>query len=83
MRAPFAVSPASVVVTSLRPVDGGRALLLRLYNASSEPAAATVTPADCPERRFTSPTRPGHGGPVTGPLAMPGFATRTLRLALP
>ena len=80
VRAPFAVSPASVVVSSLRPVDGGRALLLRLYNASSEPAAATVTPALPGATLHLSDETGAAGEPVTGPLAMPGFATRTLRL---
>jgi hypothetical protein len=82
LRAPFSVSPASVVIASLRPVDGGRALLLRLYNASSEPAAATVTPAVAGARLHLSDETGAAGDPVTNPLAMPGFATRTVRLSL-
>jgi hypothetical protein len=83
LRAPFALSPAAVVVLSLRPVDGGRALLVRLYNASSEPVAATVTP-DSPGAELSFSDETGMAGePVAGQIAMPAFATRIVRLALP
>jgi len=82
LAAPFVVAPASVVVAALRPVDSGRALLVRLYNASPEPAAATLTPAAADAVLSHSDETGAAGEPVTCALAMPGFATRTLRLTL-
>ena len=40
--APFRVSGDGVVVSSLRPAGKSRALLVRLYNASSQPATAVL-----------------------------------------
>ena len=83
VRPPFTVESPTVVVSSLRPVDGGRALLLRLYNPSSAPATATVRPTEPDASLSLSDETGAPGSPVSGPLTLPPFATRTLRLALP
>jgi alpha-mannosidase len=42
VRAPFTVTGDGVVVSSLKPAGKGRALLVRLYNASDQPATAVL-----------------------------------------
>ncbi len=82
LAAPFTVEPASIVVASLRPVDGGRALLVRLYNASDAAVSAALAPALPGAALALSDETGAAGAPVNGPLTMPPFATRTLRLSL-
>jgi hypothetical protein len=79
---PFTVESATVVIASLRPIDGGRALLARLYNPSPTPAAVTVVPAQTGAALALADETGAAGAPITGPLTLPPFATRTLWLAL-
>ena len=80
-RAPFTVASASVVVSSLRPVDGGRALLVRLYNPSSAPATVAITPSSPAWTLSLADETAAAGAPITGPLAMAPFASRTILLS--
>ena len=77
------VEPADVVVIGLEPLDGGRALLVRLYNASDQHRQASVRwSAPQPAALSLSDTG-GRAGPrVEGPIPVPGFGVVTLRAEL-
>jgi hypothetical protein len=40
---PFGISPGGIIVTSLKPASGGRACLVRLFNAGGSPDVATFS----------------------------------------
>ena len=80
LRAPFAVESASVLVSGLVPADDGRALLVRLYNPTDEPAGVTIRPAIAGTRVMTVGA---DGVPVeltSGTLTVRPRATQTIRL---
>jgi len=79
--APFAVESTAVVVSSLRPVDGGRALLVRLYNPSSISSTVAVVPSNPGWSMTLSDETGAADTPISGPLVLAPFATRTVLLA--
>jgi alpha-mannosidase len=85
LSAPFDLgSDTTAVVSALRPVDGGRALLLRLYNPSPAPTEATILVSYGRSRLFVS-SEGGETGPaLPAPMAMiilPAWGVRVLKLA--
>jgi hypothetical protein len=77
------VEPDGVMVTSLKPSDDGKALMLRLFNVGTEPAKARVIWSEPAPKRITlSSPKEEHGTPVTGPIEMPPYRIVTLRAAL-
>ena len=82
VRAPFAIDSDAVVVAALRPVDGGRALLIRLYNPSPAPSTVAVVPSTSGGSLTFSDESGAAGAPLSSPLAMAPFASRTILLSL-
>ena len=68
------------MVTSLKPSDDGRALMLRLYNVGTERAKARVIWSEPAPKRVTLSSPKEEDGPaVTGPIEMPPSGIITLR----
>ena len=80
INAPFTVAGGRVIATLVAPVDGGQALLIRLYNPSAVETAATIRPSAAGSRLFSSDSQGKALGPLTSPVKLPPFATRTIRL---
>jgi hypothetical protein len=77
------VEPADVVVIGLEPIEGGRALLVRLYNASDRDRRVDVRwSAPQPDAVSLSGTGGRAGARVEGPIPVPGFGVVTLRAEL-
>ena len=77
------VEPPDVIVTSLKPSQDGKALMLRLFNATDIPQKAAVTWSDpAPKQVTLSSPREEEGAAVSGPIELPGWGIRTLRAAL-
>lgn len=75
------VEPASVIVSLLKPSDDGKARIVRLFNAASQPVKATMIVSDSARRAVAwSSPREEIGPPVTGPIELPGFGIVTLVL---
>jgi len=74
------VEPADVLVTALKPSDDGRAVIVRLFDASAQPKSATLkwggTP---PSRVFLSDTSERAGKPVGNRIEVPASGLVTLR----
>jgi hypothetical protein len=81
-RAPFSLESAAVVVSALRPIDGGRALLLRLYNPSPRPAGATLHLTATTAHLFASSETGEARSPVASTLELPAYGVRVLKLLL-
>jgi hypothetical protein len=75
------VEPASVIVSLLKPSDDGKARIVRLFNAASQPVKAAIFPSDsAPAAVAWSSPREEIGPAVTGPIDLPGFGIATLIL---
>jgi hypothetical protein len=77
------ISPGPVMITSLQPGSGGRALLLRLYNTGATAARASlqwnaVTPKEISVSDLAG--LPGH--PAGGAIELAPYEVRTLRAEL-
>jgi alpha-mannosidase len=80
----LAVEPAEVLVTSLKPSDDGRAWIVRLWNASQEPAQVRLTwPGADPRGIVLSSPFEEERGELPEQLALPPFGIVTLRTAAP
>jgi alpha-mannosidase len=80
VRSLLRVEPESVMVTSLRPSDDGKALMLRLHNVGTQPAKARVIWSEPAPKRVTLSSPKEEDGPaVTGPIEMPPSGIITLR----
>ena len=80
VRSFFSVEPAEVLLTSLRPSDDQKALMLRLYNAGDRPAKARVTwGAFQPKRAAVSSPREEKGPAWSGAADLPPLGILTLR----
>jgi len=78
------VEPAGVLVSLLKPSDDRKARIVRLFNAGSDPAKASVTWSDpAPPRVSLSSPFEEAGAAIAGPIDMPGFGIVTLRAELP
>ena len=78
------VEPESVMVTSLKPSDDGKALMLRLHNVGTAPAKARVIWSEpAPKSVTLSSPKEEDGSAVSGPIEMPPNGIVTLRAALP
>ena len=75
------VSPADVLVTTLKPSDDGKAQIIRLYGASGKPATAKINwGTHSPKAVYYSNTseQPGNAVGSDG-ICVPGFGLVTLR----
>ena len=76
------VEPAGVMVTSLKPAEDGKGLVLRLHNAGTQPAQARLAWSEpAPKRVTLSSPREEEGAPVTGPIEIVPSGIVTLRVA--
>jgi hypothetical protein len=75
------VQPQSVLVAGIKPADDGRAALVRLYNASDRPAAATLSWRGGRKPAVLSDTSERPGKPVPGSVIVPAWGLVTLRVA--
>jgi len=71
-----------VIATLVAPVDAGRALLIRLYNPAAVEAVATIRSTASGVRLFAADSQGTAERPLTSPLRLPPYATRTVRLEL-
>ena len=78
------VEPASVLVSSLKPSEDGKALMVRLFNAGDAAARAILSWSD-PTPGSVSLSSPfeEEGAKVTGALDLPRYGIVTLRAELP
>jgi hypothetical protein len=78
------VSGDGVLVTSLKPSDDGKALMVRLFNAGSQPTTSAITwPAPAPVQVTLSSPREEVGPPLVGPVPLPPLGIVTVRAELP
>ncbi len=83
VRSLLRVEPESVMVTSLKPSEDKKALMVRLFNASTQPAKARVIWSEpAPKRIAISSPKEEEGPAVTGAIEMPPSGILTLRAAL-
>jgi hypothetical protein len=80
--APFTLAGDRVIATLVAPVDGGRALLIRLYNPAAVEAVATIRPTASGARLFAADSQGTAERPLTSPLRLPPYATRTIVLKM-
>jgi alpha-mannosidase len=80
--APFRVGGDGVVVSSLKPAGKGRALLVRLYNASNRATTATLRGTGAAGALLASRADAGGNaaGPVGDALKLPPFGSVLLRV---
>ena len=77
---PVRVAPTDVIVSRLRPLEGGRVLMLRLFNASEQAQHADLTWPDADSRRiWLSSPRGERRSPATTPIEIPAWGVVTLR----
>jgi hypothetical protein len=78
------VSPADMIVTSLRPSRDGKALIVRLFNAGDRSQNATIrwAPPE-PQAVWQSDLSERPLSAVTGPIDVPAWGVITLRAAVP
>jgi alpha-mannosidase len=75
------ISPATVVATSVKPSQDGRAIMARLYGASGRPEKVQVrVPGHEEARVFLSDLLEEKVQPVYGPIDIPAFGIVTLRI---
>ncbi len=74
------VSGQDVLVTSLKPSDDGKALIVRLFNAGDRPATAELDwPQGVPKQVSLSSPREEVGKPLSGPVSLGPLGIVTLR----
>jgi len=77
----LSVQPASVIVTMLRPVEQGRAWLVRLFNAADAPAQARLDfQRPAPSKVVLSSPFQDDGSTLSGPIDMPSLGIVTLKV---
>jgi len=80
IRSMFLVEPPEVILTSLKPSDDKKALMIRLYNAGDRPAKARVKwAAFQPKRVAVSSPREEEGPAWSGAADLPPLGILTLR----
>jgi alpha-mannosidase len=74
------VDNKDVLVTSFKPSDDATALIVRLFNAGTEPATASLDWSDpVPQRVTLSSPREEHGSNIKGSIELPPLGIATLR----
>ncbi len=77
---PLQVAPADVIVSRVTPSRDGRAMMVRLFNASERAQSATLTwSATHGKRAWLSSPREEQGRPVATPIEIPAWGIVTLR----
>ncbi len=77
------VEPSEVVVSSVKPSDDGKALIVRLFAADAQEQVARISwPRHAPTRVWLSDTSELPKQPVTGDVTVPAWGVVTLRAEL-
>jgi hypothetical protein len=76
----FRVSPEDVLVSGLKPSDEGRAIIVRLFNASNREQSVTLNWTRKPRSIRFSDTSEQAGERVQQPFSMPAFGVVALRV---
>jgi hypothetical protein len=80
----LALASPAVIVTGMKPSDDGRAIMVRLWNASEKDVAtAAQWSAPVPRRVTLSDTSEQPGHEIGREIALPAWGTLTLRAELP
>ena len=80
----FRVEPESVLVTSLKPSEDGKAWMVRLFNAGATAARATLSWTDPGPRSISKSSPFEEDGPkLSGPIDLPPYGIVTLRAERP
>lgn len=78
------VEPSDVIVTALKPSDDGKAWIVRLFGAGTEPASATLTwSKPVPRRLWLSDTSERPIQKIIGAVTVPARGLVTIRAELP
>ncbi len=77
------VEPSEVIVSSVKPSDDGKALIVRLFAADAQEQVARITwPRHAPTRVWLSDTSELPKQPVTSDVTVPAWSVVTLRAEL-
>lgn len=80
----FRVEPESVLVSSLKPSEDGKAWMVRLFNAGAAEAKATLAWSDPPPEAVSISSPFEEVGPkLSGPIHLPPYGIVTLRAERP
>ncbi|HEY5910177.1 MAG TPA: glycosyl hydrolase-related protein, partial [Verrucomicrobiae bacterium] len=78
------ISPANVLVSTLKPSDDGKALILRLFETAGKPSRARITwSAPLPTEIWVSNAGEKPVSRVSGAVDLPAYGLVTLRADLP
>ena len=77
------VEPADVIISSVKPSDDGKALIIRLFNAGEKTASAKLAWSQTPSTLCFSDTSEQPRQPVTGDVPTPAMGLVTLRAEFP
>ncbi len=78
------VEPASIIVTAFKPSSDGKAWVVRLFNAGSQPEKTTLTWAKpATETVWLSNLAEEEVSKTAGPIEMAAYQIVTLRVSLP
>ena len=78
------VEPASIIVTAFKPSSNGKAWVVRLFNAGSQPEKTTLIWAKpAPETVWLSNLAEEEVSKTAGPIEMAAYQIVTLRVSLP
>ena len=84
VRTPFHLDSPTVLPIALKPSDDGKALIVRLFNASGEDGIATLSwTKPEPKQVWLSDTSERPLDAIEGPISVPGWGVVTLRAELP
>lgn len=76
----FTMSSKDVVATSIMPSRDGKAVMVRLYNASLKPVSFTISWGSLmPKKIFVSSPDESQGAPAETSFSLPSFGILTLR----
>jgi alpha-mannosidase len=78
----FRLTPEDVVVSGLKPSDDGRALIVRLFNASAREQSARIDWRHKPRSVRFSDTSEKAGERVQEPISMPAYGLKALQVEL-
>ncbi len=74
---PFTLSPGGIIVTYMKPVEGGKACLVRLFNAGGSPGVATFSFGAQKKSVYMSSLREERGAKLSE-LRLPAYGIATL-----
>lgn len=75
----FEISSKKVIVTSIQPIEDGKAFIIRLYNSGESPEEVNIKWGSLnPDKVYLSSPYKIKGKEIKGAFNMPGFGIRTI-----